>query len=250
MLKKIDSEVFKRITKDTFNNIVNNNYSKGIGIVSDDRLINENNKRIGKIVFIHYSETIPSNKIKKSIDLNMFVEFKEEKGLFQSRLIADGTKIGLWIVDPYFVKPYKPDPKIEVPIQVFNPKKGMLVTEMTKLTYKQFQENRLDEFFYNEKWIYRWVNAYHNFRNLFAKSGQYYLAINATVKHCWIAQVDLEKILGVVDNKKKKFKNEWTKYLNQHIQTDQALLGIQKLYESITVIENDVKKVVNISDLS
>jgi len=250
MLKKIDCEIFSRITKETFNNIINNNYNKCIGISSDERLINEHNKRVGRVVFIHYSEIIPVNKIKKSIDLGMFVEFKEEKGVLQSRLTSDGTRIGIWLVDPYFVKPYKPDPKVEVPIQVFNIKKGTIVTEMVKLTYKQFQENRLCVFFYNEEWKYKWVNAYHNFRRLFATSGQYYLGINSTVKHCLITQVALEKILATVDNEKRKIKSEWTRYLNQHIQTDQALLGIQRLYKTYNDNKIDNKKVVNLSDFS
>jgi len=249
MLKKIDKEVFSRISEDTFNNIIYSNYTKCIGIESDNRIINENNKRVGKIIFIHYSETIPVNKIKKSLDLGMFVEFKEEKGTFQSRIVSDGTQVGIWLVDPYFVKAYKPDPKIEVPVQILDIKTNQIVTEMRQLTYKQFQENRLNLFFYNSKWQTRWSDAYKNFRKMFAKTGLYYLAINSTVKNYLISQSDLKSILAQVDNQKRKIKSEWTRCLNQNLQTNEAMKSIQALIDKES-LKQEKGNVVNLSNFS
>ena len=231
MLQKIDSELIGRVREDVFRSLIQNDKRglKCIGVLSPDPLINENGKRVGKIVFIHYSETVSMNKRKKSLSLGLFVQFKEEKG-FEIHKEA-GVMSGIWVIPPHFVTPYSPDPKLKVPVLVMNHKDESFSYEFLNLTYKQFQERRLEEYFFKEKWQYRWVKAYHNFRHLYATSGQKYYGINSTVKHCWIKQNVLEKILSDVDNRKRVFKGEWLNLMNQHIRNNHATEAIDKLYK-------------------
>lgn len=212
-------EVNKYLNDDSFNNICNN-YKRIIGIESDLDIINENRKCVGRIILM--------NNVSKKLTLNLIVEFRKDKIKWKD--YKNGTESGFYLIDPYWVRSYSPDPKIEVPINVYRPKTNTIETEITKLTYKQFQQSRLMEFYIREKWSHQWVAAYENFRNVYASSCQKYLAINSTVKHYKIPQPTLETILSLVDNKKKQIKNEWGRYLNHQIQQDQSILKIEKLF--------------------
>jgi hypothetical protein len=230
-------DVFKYITEDTLNNMINNNYIKCIGIESNLNLTNENNKKIGKVVLIHYSDDVPKNKRKKSLLLGMLVEFLDIKIDW-----SDARYNMLHIVMPHFVKPYKQELKLSVPIDYYDRQTGKKQTGMSSLTYEQFLENRLCKFYYLNDWKFKWVNAYKNFRYMFAKSGQYYLAINSTVKHHFIPQPALLKIISQVNNERKRIKTEWMTYLRADAEKS-------KLFEMQMAIEdknfNDHSNVIN-----
>jgi hypothetical protein len=233
MENNLKSEILKYINEDTYFNILNN-YMKCIGIESKVDVLNENGKRVGRILMVHYANSVPKNKRKKSLMLGMFVEFNPSKIIYTSRKIEGDYSVesGFYLVDPYFVKPYSPDPKCEVPIKVYNPRRKTFETELMKLTYKQFQARRLDEFFVENKWMYNGVKAYKNFRDVFASTGQYWMAINSTVKHCWITQDTLiNKILPMVDVQKKVIKNEWLKHMENKQRSDYSSIAVQKLYD-------------------
>jgi len=235
----LKSEILKHITEDTYNNILNRQ-SKCIGIESLSDVKNESNKRVGRILMIHYSDAIPDKKRKKTLLLGMFVSFNQDKILWSSG--------NFYLIDPYFVKSYLPDPKVEVPVNVFDPKTLSMGREIMSLTYKQFQERRLNEFFVKKKMPYHWVNAYNNFRRVFTGKGQYYLAINSTIKHCWITQGDLLHIISVINNHKKAIKNEWMKYINNQMKNNNSIKIIEELYkenETTIVEERDLTKVID-----
>ena len=225
-------EVTKYLSEDSVNNIYNH-YTKIIGIESDLDIENENRKCVGKIILM--------NNAPKKFTLNLIIEFRKDKIKWKD--YKNGTESGFYLVDPYWVKSYSPDPKIEVPINVYKPKTNTIETEIIKLTYKQFQENRLLEFYMNRNWSHKWVASYENFRRLYASSCQKYLAINSTVKHYKIPQPILEKILSLVDNKKKQIKSEWFRYLNHQIQQDHSIVKIKKLFGN-SKIEKKSKKVI------
>ena len=237
----LKSEILKHVSEDVYYNIFNR-YTKCIGIESLADVKNENNKRVGRVLMIHYSDTIPKNKRKKTLLLGMFVSFNHRKVLWWSD--------NFYLVDPFFVKPYLPDPKIEVPVNVFNAKTLNYESEMMSLTYRQFQERRLSEFFVKKQMPYHWVHAYKNFRYMFSSTGQHYLAINSTVKHCWIMQADLEHLISVIDNHKKIIKKEWFKHTQDKMRNDNSIAIIQKLYdncknETTTVEQGNSAKVIN-----
>jgi hypothetical protein len=77
---------------------------------------------------------------------------------------------------------------------------------------------------------------------MFAKSGQYYLAINSTVKHHFIPQPALLKIISQVNNERKRIKTEWMTYLRADAEKS-------KLFEMQMAIEdknfNDHSNVIN-----
>lgn len=233
-------DVFKYISKDTLNNMVNNNYIKCIGIESNLKLTNENGKKIGKVLLIHYSDDVPKNKRKNSLLLGMFVEFLETKIDW-----PDPRYKMFHIVMPHFVKPYKQELKLSVPIQYYNKDTNKQQTEMASLTYNQFMENRLCKFYYFNDWKYKWVKAYNNFRYMFSKTGQYYLAINSTVKHHFINQAALLKIISQVDNEKKKIKSEWMSYLKADAEKSQ-LFEMQQAIENKKLDSTDHSNVIKL----
>lgn len=218
-------DVFKYVSQDTLDNMINNNYVKCVGIESSLKMTNENKKKIGKILLIHYSDDIPKNKQKKSLLLGMFVEFLEDKIDW-----SDPRHNMFHIVMPHFVKPYKQELKLLVPIQYYDKDTGKQQTEMASLTYKQFLENRLCKFYYFNDWKYKWVKAYNNFRYMFSKTGQYYLAINSTVKHHFINQAALLKIISQGNNERKRIKSEWMEYLKADAEKSR-LFEIQQTIE-------------------
>jgi hypothetical protein len=220
----LKDEVLKHVSESTLNNIINRTV-KCIGIRSLSKKENANKKRVGKIIMIYYSDIIPKEKHKKSLLLDMIVEYKNDKIKWHSSEATD--KSGFHLVDPYYVKPYKIEPKLNVPVSVYKRKSNSIETEMVSYTYKQFQERRLDEYFIEKKWLYKGVKAYKNFRKMFASTGQYYMAINSTVKHCMISQGALEHILGMIDAKKKQIKNEWTKYMQAELSKKQFSCDVE-----------------------
>jgi hypothetical protein len=235
-MKALKSEILSHITDEVLNNIINN-YTKCVGVECKSDVLNQNNKNIGRTLLIYYADIIPENKRKKYLLLNQFVEFLPEKILWSALRLDNGysVKTGFHIIDPYFVKPYNTDIKIEVPITIYNAKTGKLEFTMMEKTYKQFTEHRLNLIFVakEKEWPYKYINAYNNFRNMFASTGQYYLAINSTVKHCWITQAELVSIIGRVDNLKKRILNEWNKYLNDKLSYDATFKEVYKINQSI-----------------
>jgi len=211
----IESELEKHCNEGEILNI-HTNWSKIAGIECNPDIINENDKYVGKIILLFNNS---------KLYLNMIVEFNRDKIKWQNTKLVDGKK--LILVDPYWVKPYAPSPKLEIPIKVYNAKNEQFVIEMMKFNYHQFQRRKLNEFL--RDWKHILVAAYDNFYYLL-KNNQYYFAINSTVKHYGIPQESLTKIISIINNEKKRIKKEWNEYLNHHIQENESSKLIESLY--------------------
>ena len=197
-------------------NSIENSYSKIVGIISDLNLINEHDKNVGSIVLI--------KNVSKMLYLELTVEFNSKKIKWSAN---NNSPFGFYLVDPYWVKAYTPAPKIRVPIKVIDIKSNQIITEMRELNYKQFMKNRLHEFY--GEFQHKYIAAYENFNHMF-KNNQYYHAINSTVKNYRISQKELVKILGLIDNEKKKIKAEWNLLINRYFHQDQGAKSIEELY--------------------
>ena len=62
----LKSEILKHVREDVYYNILNR-FVKCIGIESEHNIKNDDNKRVGRILMIHYSETIEQRKRKKNL---------------------------------------------------------------------------------------------------------------------------------------------------------------------------------------
>lgn len=193
------------------------NYDKIVGIESNLKITNENDKYVGTILLLHNTP--------KKLSLDMIVEFSTEKIKYSASNY--NGEFGLYFINPYWVKSYAPAPKLKVPVSVFDIKQNKMVTEMAELTFGQFMKSRLLDYY--GKFQYRYVAAYENFSKLF-RNNQYYYAINSTVKHYNVKQVDLVKVLSLIDNQKKKIKAEWSEHMNSYVQNHQSTKMIEKLY--------------------
>ncbi len=212
-------ELIKHISKDTIDNI-HINYTKIVGIISNLDILTENKKHVGKILLI---ENAPK------LFLNMIVEFSPDKIKWKSTN-NDGN--GLYLINPYWVKSYSPDPKLKVPIKVRH--NDQLVIMMRDLTFSQFKQSRMYEYYFINKIPHSYVAAYQNFYRM-NRPGKYYLAINATVKNYFISQTRLVKIISGFNNEKKRIKSEWDKFLTQHVKHNESLKMINELFSKMKI---------------
>lgn len=215
----LQDKILKYCSQDTINNIISNN-SKAVGIESNLDIINENNKNVGTILLL-----INSPKQKK-LHLDQIVEFNADKKFWSETNVFENKSFHL--INPHFVKPYSPDPKLKVPVRVLDPKSGQIVTDMMELTYNQFLKNRIVEKF--EMAPHGLMLAYKNFYRLFPKN-EYWFAINASVKHYRVSQDDLINIISRVNNEVKNIKNEWNTYISAHFQKVESARMIQELLD-------------------
>lgn len=205
-------------------------YKKIIGVESNPKIINENEKTVGKILLCYGD---------KKFDLNMIVEFDFKKIRWKSPHL--NGEFGFYLINPYWAKNYLPDPKIEVPIKVFDKKTNKIITENRNLTLNQYMMNKLLDFYGNFQ--YKLVAAYENFYYLFRKHHEYYFAINSTVRNYKIKQDDLIKFISLVNHEKKRIKNKWKKHMILHLMKDQSYSIIEKLY-GYEAQENQNKKII------
>jgi len=215
-------------------NIENEFGSKVVGVVSNLGIKNENEKCFGRVILL-------LNPGKKYLVLNQKVEFYEKNIKYKWSRFHDND--GFYIIGDYWVKAYNREIHIEVPIKVLDYDTNKVITIMRELTYKQFQENRLNELYRNV--AHRYVAAYNNFKDLF-KNNQYGFAINATVRNCRISKDELLEFLSRIDNRKKTIKKEWVTYLNYKIQNDETELMIQNQLNKIKMKGNNKNNVINI----
>jgi len=216
-MKVLDLEIQKvGITVESIINEVGD--QKFVGLISDVSVKTENDKCIGKIILL-------LNPKKKFIVLNQIVEFIPKYIRYKHSYVGNDD---FYLISDHWIKPYSPEPRIEVPIKILDVETQKEITIMRELTYKQFRENRLLEF--TGKYSYRFIEAYNNFVKMY-KNHQRYHAINATVRNYRIPQEKLVSLIGVIGNEKRKIKTEWLTYLNYHIQQNQAQLKIQNLMQ-------------------
>lgn len=225
-MEKLDLECLKYVSQDTLDNI-KGNYKKIVGIECNFDLINENNKYVGRVILF--------SNANNRVSLDLIVQFRKDKIKWTSNKEHDGSKMVL--IDPYWVAAYSQNPKVKVPVKVFDIKTNQIVTQMMDLTYSQFMKRKLTEFY--GEWKHKIVASYDNFYHLF-KSKPYYYAINSTVKHYRIEQEDLVKAISLINNEKKRIKTQWNKYLNDYFKIHQAELFINNFFN---------KKVNNVIDI-
>jgi len=211
-------ELSKYLNNSSIENI-NMNHDKIIGIKSNLSIINENKKSVGKVILLKNN---PSN-----LFLDMIVEFNGDKIKWKCSKFDDDN--GFYLIDPYWVKSYSPEPKINVPIKVRVD--NQIVIEMRELTERQFQQNKLMEYYYINKTPYIIIAAYQNFYKL-NRPGKYYLAINSTVKNYFITQDQLKRIISRINQEKNRIKNEWNKHLKSHLYQNESARLIDKLFSN------------------
>jgi len=222
-------ELTKHISRDTIENIYTN-YPKIVGIVSNLDILTENKKHVGSILLLENSP---------KLFLNMIVEFRPDKIKWRSTNIdSDGN--GFYLINPYWVKSYSPDPKIKVPIKVRQD--DQLVVEIRELTFSQFKQSKIYEYYFINKIPYFYVAAYQNFYRM-NRPGKYYLAINATVKNYFIGQKQLTQIISEFNNEKKRIKSEWNKFIANHIKHNESLRFINELFGKMK-IEKELDNVI------
>jgi hypothetical protein len=191
-------------------------YSKIVGIESN-LLVNENDKYVGRVVLLLNT---------KNVFLDQIIQFNKNKIKWRSSKCWDeGNK--LYLVDPYWVKSYAPAPKIRVPVKVVVD--GQIVIEMRDLNFKQFKQAKLEYFYHDNKVLHTLVSAYKNFYRM-NKPGQYYKAINATVKNYFITQEQLVQVIALFNQERNRIKIEWNKHLNEHFQNNESAMLIDELF--------------------
>lgn len=195
------------------------NNKKKIGVISNLSLLVDG-KAIGKIALIQ-------SDVKKKLHLDSYVQFNPEKTCWHASKFIDGE--GFYLVDSYWIKDFKPDVKIDVPVKVYDPKTQVISIEIQKLTFSQFIKRRLLEETGQYKYIA--IRAYENFSYLMSKTNDYYFALNSTIKHYHIDQTGLTQIISFVSNCKKKIKKEWNELLNEAVAKDQAVKAVATLYK-------------------
>ena len=213
-MNKLDLECLKYVEIDTLQNI-ENNYKKIVGVEYNSDLINENKKNIGRVIAF--------SNCNNKVSLNAIIEFRSDKIKWVSNKTHENNK--LILIDPYWVKSYLPNPKLEIPVKKFDVKTNLIVTEISNLTYSQFIKKEL-MFFYG-KWEHRLVAAYDNFYYLM-KNNQYYYAINATVKNYFVTQEELQHAITLVNNEKKRIKARWNRTLSIYHEANEAAKTINK----------------------
>jgi len=211
-------ELSKYLNNSSIENI-NMNHDKIVGIKSNLNIINENKKSVGRVILLKNGST--------KLFLDMIVEFNTNKIKWKC-VKFDVNNEGFYLIDPYWVKSYSPEPKINVPIKVRID--NQIVIEMRELTESQFQQNKLMEYYYINKTPHIIVAAYRNFYKL-NRPGSYYLAINSTVKNYFITQDQLKRIISRINQEKNRIKNEWNKHLKSHLYQNESARLISKLFD-------------------
>lgn len=216
-MKILDLE-FKKVGISIENLINEYGNEKYVGIISNTRIKLENGKCIGKIILLLKPK-------KRYLVLNQIVEFFEDKVKYQHSFVGNEN---FYLISDHWIKPFVQEIKLEVPVKVLDSKTKEIITEMMELTYKQFQENRLLEFY--EKYKYGLVAAYINFTKLF-KNNPYWYSINASAKMYRIPSDYLVRFISKVDNQKRSIKTEWISHLNYQFTKKQTNLKIQNLID-------------------
>jgi len=226
--------VLKYIPEESHHNLyANRELGKIVGIECNPTIKNENHKEVGRVIFL--------NGVKKKLHLNMMVEFRIEKNKWYSISKQDENGNMMYLVNPYWVKPYEPVLKVEVPISVYDPKTDSILTILRKYTYESFVEYHLLEYF--EKHPHRIVAAYYNFVKLY-KNNKYWYAVNATVRNYRVHQDLLTKLISDVNIEKKRIKSKWMMYLQSGLKKDSTLKMLNKLFndcENERKIDNVVR---------
>lgn len=215
-MMNILSDVLNFCKQNVLDNI-ENEYSKIVGIESN-LLINENDKYVGRVLLL-----INSPKL----FLDQIIQFNKDKIKWQSSNCS-GEDHRFYLVDPYWVTSYAPKPVIRVPVKV--KVKDQMVVEIRELNFDQFQQSKLNEFYYINKVPHTLVAAYQNFYKM-NRPGQYYKAINSTIKNYFITQDQLTHVISRFNQEKNRIKNEWNKHLNEHFQHNESARMIEKLFK-------------------
>ena len=182
-----------------------NNHSKIIGVECDTNQLNEYKKNIGTIIMML--------DVKKKLMLNDAVEFLMEKRKWISTIPYKNKNMIL--IDPYWVRIYKPNPRVECSILVYNRKKDITEIEIIKYNKKQFFKRRLSEKL--EDWKYGDILAIENFNRMFGPNPKY-KALNSTVKQYRIEEKRLASLLGKHNNVLKSINTEWNKLIMKHFE--------------------------------
>jgi len=229
MIELLNKE-FEIFCNDNVISGIEENYSKIIGVKTYHEFLNENEKFAGYIILI-------LNSGKKKFCLNQLVQFSPERIKWRCSDIVNG--FAFYLVDPYWVQKYKVNPKIEVPIKVFEEDK--VITIMRELNYEQFKQSRLLEFYVRNKVPYAIVEAYKNFYKL-KSPGKYYKAINSTVRNYFVTESQLKKVISQINHECNRIKIEWKKYIEKAIEDRNIPKVMQQL------IESEKAEVISIND--
>lgn len=214
---------------------------KGIDELLDEDRINNIFNQYSNVFVINYSEDakidkdyagrlvlkVNMKKDKKYIRINDHVRFRRDKVKWKS------VEQHVCIVDPYWVKPFINDEKLQVQVKVLkskvvgNIREYYIDYETVELNYKQFITRRLFEEFGELKHSY--LEAYSNFQDRRKQVG-YYQALNETSKHYLIKHEDLKKlVIPRVNNAIKRFKKEWDDLYVQDAKNAKAKTAIDQL---------------------
>jgi nitrate reductase NapAB chaperone NapD len=210
-----------------------NNFSKVVGIISNLSDLSENKKSYGKTILL-------INTNNKKLLLNQLVEFDKKRIKWEASNYING--FGFYLVDPYWVRSYKVDLKVEVPVKIFVDDK--ITSEMRVLNFDQFMQSRLNQFYVREKVPYICVAAYNNFYKM-KRPGQYYKALNSTVRNYFINEKQLKKIISVINHERNKIKKEWMEHLRKFYNEKEISKEMKELYEknrSADIIPFEKKK--------
>jgi hypothetical protein len=179
---------------------IDTNYDKIVGIESYLGYTNENGKKVGRVLLM---------KNAKGMMLNTYVQFLEDNIKWSSSITNDGY--GFYIVKSHFAGKYKIEIKLKVDVLIRDGDK--LNIEKRELTFDQFKQNRMYQYYYKNKVPHCLVSAYRNFYRLLKKN-KYYYAINSTVKNYFITEEQLVKVISDFNNERNRIKKEWYKYLH------------------------------------
>lgn len=196
-MKYIKTELEKYLNIESLDNIVSS-YPKIMGVRCKLNLCpNDNDRFVGRLILIYNST--------KNFMLNETVEFLEKKKQWISSIKKDNTQ--LFLVDPFFVRKYIPNPIVPCLVEVLNPTTKEIEYTTLNLRYKQFMKRRLLEKTGN--WPYGAVKAVENF-NTMLKHGKY-KAINSTVRNYFISQDELKSYIGKRATIIRDINREWQK---------------------------------------
>jgi hypothetical protein len=227
----LDKEVEKFCENENIIEGIQNNFSKIIGIVSNVSELSENKKCYGTTILIIGN---------KKVLLNQLVEFDIKRIKWKASKYIDGY--GFYLVDPYWVRPYKVDLKFEVPIKIYVDDK--ITTEIRELNFDQFIQSRLNEFYVREKIPYICVAAYNNFYKM-KRPGQYYKALNSTVRNYFVTEGQLKKIISTINHERNRIKKEWTEHMKKTYRENKVSEELKSLYKknrSADIIPFEKKK--------
>lgn len=226
---KVHNEVYNYLDENSLKNIENHQDFGGkiLGIEYNPEILNEHDKHIGRILLLNDSP-------KFSID--EYVEFRKDRIKLQPTKYNDEGN-GLCLINPYWCRKYIPNPKIDVPVEVWLPKEERVITEIRKLNYDQFIANRMMQ--KKRGWPHIYVLAVENCVKLFSKGRGF--ALNSTVRNYIVNKKLTEKYWGRHNKFKAEFNGEWNRLFKEYHAKDLGFRQLHKANEKRRLKELDSK---------